>query len=373
MKIRILHVAQSAGGVDRYLRMLLKYLDKDFFENIVVLSQDFREDDYKGLAIEYVTVKMQRAIGKEDKKSIIEVRKQIKKYQPDIVYAHSSKAGAISRIANIGLKSRCVYNPHGWAFNMNVSANKQRTYMIIEKLLAMYCDKIVCISESERESALKDQICKADKLELIYNGIDIEAYESSANQSIKRADIGIPEDAFVVGMVGRISEQKAPDIFIRAAKKIKINLPTAYFVIVGSGEMEPEIRKYARDNGLADSLHITGWVENSINYIELFDVACLLSRWEGFGLVLPEYMMAGKPIVASNVDAIPNILQNEYNGILVDVENIDETCSAIMRLHDDEKLRNELVRNGKEELRRFDVKRVCREHEALFRDVLERK
>ena len=72
-------------------------------------------------------------------------------------------------------------------------------------------------------------------------------------------------------------------------------------------------RKYAEDNGFADSLHITGWVDDPMSYVELFDAACLLSRWEGFGLVLPEYMMAGKPIVASNVDAIPNLMRvTEY-------------------------------------------------------------
>ncbi len=59
-----------------------------------------------------------------------------------------------------------------------------------------------------------------------------------------------------------------------------------------------------------ESLHITGWVNNSISYIELFDVACLLSRWEGFGLALPEYMMVGKPIIATNIDAIPNLISN---------------------------------------------------------------
>ena len=66
------------------------------------------------------------------------------------------------------------------------------------------------------------------------------------------------------------------------------------FIIVGNGNQEAEIRRYAEDNGFSDSLHITGWVDNPMSYVELFDVACLLSRWEGFGLALPEYMMAGK-------------------------------------------------------------------------------
>lgn len=127
-KIRILHVAQAAGGVDRYIRMLLKYLDKEKFENILVCSQDFHEEDYRDLVDSFEQVEMTRAIGGNDLKAIKEVRTLIKKYNPDIVYAHSSKAGAIARVADIGLKNHCVYNPHGWAFNMRCSAKKKAMY-----------------------------------------------------------------------------------------------------------------------------------------------------------------------------------------------------------------------------------------------------
>ena len=292
-KIRILHVAQAAGGVDRYIQMLLKYLDKEKFENVLVCSQDFHEEDYRGLVDSFEQVEMTRAIGGNDLKAIREVRALIKKYNPDIVYAHSSKAGAIARVADIGLKNRCVYNPHGWAFNMRCSAKKKAIYTMIEKIAAPFCDKIICISDAEKQSALDKKICKEDKLQVIFNGVDIEAYENGAHGAVKRQDLNIPEDAFVVGMVGRISQQKAPDVFIKMAKQVKDEVPNAHFIIVGNGNQEDEIRKYAKDNGFSDSLHITGWVDDPMSYVELFDVACLLSRWEGFGLALPEYMIAG--------------------------------------------------------------------------------
>ena len=159
-KIRILHVAQAAGGVDRYIRMLLKYLDKERFENILVCSQDFHKEDYKELVNSFEQVKMTRAIGGNDLKAIKEVRSLIKHYTPDIVYAHSSKAGAIVRVANIGLKNYCIYNPHGWSFNMRCSAKKRIMYTVIEKLAAPFCDKVICISDAEKQSALDNKICK---------------------------------------------------------------------------------------------------------------------------------------------------------------------------------------------------------------------
>lgn len=285
-KIRILHVAQAAGGVDRYIRMLLKYMDKEKFENILVCSQDFHEEDYRGLADSFEQVEMTRDIGSHDLKAIKKIRVLIKRYNPDIVYAHSSKAGAIARVADIGLKNRCVYNPHGWAFNMRCSAKKKAMYTAIEKVAAPFCNKIICISDAEKQSALDNKICKEDKLQVIFNGVDIEAYENGVHGAVKRREMNIPEDAFVVGMVGRMSPQKAPDVFIKMAKQVKEKVPNAHFIIVGNGSQEAEIRKYAEENGFSDSLYITGWVDNPMSYVELFDVACLLSRWEGFGSLI---------------------------------------------------------------------------------------
>lgn len=372
-KIRILHVAQAAGGVDRYIRMLFKYLDKDKFENVLVCSQDFHRADYDGLVDSFEQIEMNRAIRASDLYSIREVRMLIKKYNPDIVYAHSSKAGAIARVADIGLKNHCVYNPHGWAFNMRCSDKKRMMYTAIEKIASPFCEKIVCISNAEKQSALEKKICREDKLQVIFNGVDIEAYESGEHGKVKRAALNIPEDAFVVGMVGRMSPQKAPDVFIRMAKLVKDEVPNAHFIIVGNGGQEPEIRKYAKDNGFLDRLHITGWVDDSMSYVELFDVACLLSRWEGFGLALPEYMMAGKPIVASNVDAIPNIIRDGENGLLVSVDDPVGSYEAVLRIYRDDELKDKLAAQGYRDVKkRFNARRVAKEHERVF-DVIGRR
>ena len=366
-KIKILHVAQAAGGVDRYIRMLLKYLDKNKFENILVCSQDFRKEDYEGLADAFEQIEMERAIGKNDLKAIGKVRKLIKKYNPDIVYAHSSKAGAVARVADIGLKNYCVYNPHGWAFNMRCSNKKKAMYAAIEKLAAPFCDKIICISDAEKQSALDKNICKEGKLQVIFNGVDVDAYKAGAHGVVKRADLGIPDDAFVVGMVGRVSPQKAPDVFIRMAKLMNDKISNAYFIIVGNGMLENEIREYAEAQGFSDRLHITGWVDNPMSYVELFDVGCLLSRWEGFGLALPEYMMAGKPIVATSVDAIPNIIKDGENGLLVNVDDYQMACDKVLKIWEDEKLKKMLIDNGIHMVNsRFDARRMGKEHEEMF-------
>lgn len=168
-----------------------------------------------------------------------------------------------------------------------------------------------------------------------------------------------------------MSPQKAPDVFVKMAKQVKDTVPNAHFIIVGTGNQEAEIRKYAKDNGFSDSLHITGWVDNPMSYVELFDVACLLSRWEGFGLALPEYMMACKPIVASRVDAIPNIIQGGENGLLVEVDDDIGASEAVLRIYREAGLRDRLVAQGMEDVHsRFNARRVSEEHGKLFENIV---
>ena len=244
-------------------------------------------------------------------------------------------------------------------------------YAVIEKMAAPFCDKIICISDAEKQSALDKKICKEEKLQVIFNGVDIEAYENGTHGKVKRADLNIPEDAFVVGMVGRISPQKAPDVFVRMAKLVKDEVPNTHFIIVGNGNQEAEIRKYAKDTGFEESLYITGWVDDPMSYVELFDVACLLSRWEGFGLALPEYMMAGNPIVASRVDAIPNIIRDGENGLLVEADDATGASEAVLRIYQDRNLKDKLVAQGLEDVhKKFNARRVSEEHGILFHELL---
>ena len=107
-----------------------------------------------------------------------------------------------------------------------------------------------------------------------------------------------------------------------------------------------------------------------MSYVELFDVACLLSRWEGFGLALPEYMMAGKPIVASRVDAIPNSIKDRENGLLVEADDATGASEAVLRIYQDRNLKDKLVAQGLEDVhKRFNARRVSEEHGKLFAQI----
>lgn len=251
-----------------------------------------------------------------------------------------------------------------------MSKLKSRLFLWIERALALCTDRIVCISEAERDSALRNGITGDEKLDVILNGIDIQAIAETI--PFTRGELGIPEDAFLVGMVGRISPQKAPDTFIKAAQLIKERIPEAWFMIVGDGEQRKEIEQYATENGIP--LHITGWTETPYRYMKMFDVGLLLSRWEGFGLVIAEYMAAGKNFVATRVDAIPTIVQDGIDGVLVEVDNPEQAADAVWKLYSDKEwamcLRNEAVKSAHE---KFDIHRVAEQHISLFEKIIKKQ
>lgn len=376
MPKKVLHIAEAPGGVERYLVTLLnKMKTYSEFEHILVCSTTFDKEKFKGLVKAVVVIpEMHNAISaKHDLKAALQIRKVIKHYKPDIVYCHSSKAGAIGRVADIGIKNKLTYNAHGWSFNMKgASLKKIKFYEIVERFLSLMTDKIVCISEYEKKSALEHKICKEDKLIVINNGIDFDEFDNLKPKS--RSELNIPEDAFVVGTIGRLTRQKAPDVFVKMAKLVKEGIPNAFFIMVGDdigdGHFRGEIENQIIDSGLDGSFVITGWVDDPLDYEGLFDVAILLSRWEGFGLVLPEYMYMEKPIVATKADAIPYVVGDA--GVLVAIDDYKQAAESVIKLYEDTELRSQVIDKGKDRVKLFDAQRTADEHASILRYVCNR-
>lgn len=375
-KIKILHIAQSNGGVAEYLKLLIEHMDKDSFEFYLLASKAYEDErqNFEKIGCNLSTIDMKREISpKFDLKAILSIRRYIKKVSPDIIHLHSSKAGALGRAAAMFLKVPIVYNAHGWAFDMEVSKKKKLIYVYVEKVLARFTDAIVDISEHDKKSQLTYKINPKKYSAVIYNGINIEKYKEKYDEEKLKAELGIPKDAFVMGMVARISKQKSPESFVEAAKNLKKRLKNSYFILVGDGEQREEIEGLIDNYGLKKDFLITGWTNQVAKYISLFNVGVLTSRWEGFGLVLVEYMAAKKPVVAFNSGGIPNVVQNNYNGLLFNYGDINGLCDAALAIKNNEELRKRLTSNGYKVVNeRFNIERVSREHEKLYFNLLNR-
>lgn len=360
-RTKIMFVAQAyPGGVPVYIEELVKHLDQSKFDCVLVCSKAYEEERFAPYFSAIEKVGMERSISIfKILKPAWETRKLIRKYKPDVVYCNSSIAGAVGRLAAIGCGAKVLYNAHSWAFNMRMSNKKKLFYRLIEKFFAFFTDTIICVSNYEKASALQNYVCKSNKLQVILNGVDVDEIEKKiADSKLTRSSLKIPENAFVVGMVGRISEQKAPDIFVKAARKIKDAVPEAFFIIVGDGPDQVEIEKMILDADLKESFLITGWTKQAIEYLALFDVAVLCSRWEGLPLVVPEYFAAKKPVVCTKIDAVDDMIQSEKNGLVVDVDDADAVAKNVVGLHLNKQFCSEFVSNSTRIVKeRFDIKR----------------
>ncbi|MDD6550190.1 MAG: glycosyltransferase [Lachnospiraceae bacterium] len=167
-KIRVLHVAETAGAVDTYLKILLRYSSSDRIENILVCSKDYDIRDYRGLTDSVERIHMERTDSVlEEGRSIRKLREIIGRYSPDIVYAHSYRAGMLLRIADIGIRNRVLYNPHGWSYNRLSDPDRRNRRLTAEKMLALFTDMVICGSVSEKMSAIKLGIVPEKKLIVI--------------------------------------------------------------------------------------------------------------------------------------------------------------------------------------------------------------
>lgn len=247
---------------------------------------------------------------------------------------------------------------------------KSIIYLIMERLLAATTDRIVCISEAEKESAQKKHVGKEDKLKLIPNGINIEEVRSAVTKS--RKELGMDDNAYIVGMIGRLTPQKAPDIFIRAANLIKKRIPQAAFIIVGNGDMADEIVKYAEEHHLL--LYVTGWTDEPYTYLKTFDVALLLSRWEGFGLAVVEYMAAEKNVVASRTDALPTLIDDGIDGLLVEVDSPEDACEKVVWLYEHPNEARQMRKAAlKKVYEKYSIQRVAQQHLDMFEELMSKK
>lgn len=364
--MRIAHIVECAGGVEKYLEMLIPLLKEKGYSQCLICSKNFSTEKFKNKADRIIITDMQQTFNPIKIFNICrQVKAAIKACSPDIIYCHSSFGGVYGRIAAAGSNSKCVYNPHGWAFNRK--SRKSFIFKFIEKTLALYTNSIICISKAEMDSAINTNITNPARLKLITNGIDINQVANAT--PVSRKELGIDEKTLVVGMIGRVSPQKAPDTFIQAAKIIHDQIPNSTFIIVGKGEQEMEIKQLAKKNHIP--LTITGWTEHPYAYLKIFDMAMLLSRWEGFGLAIAEYMAARKNFVATRIDAIPTLVTDRVDGILVDTDSPQQAADGIFWLKEHPEEASEMrQRAWKKVCSKYNISRVAEQHDELFQNLV---
>jgi glycosyltransferase involved in cell wall biosynthesis len=272
--------------------------------------------------------------------SLFQIIALIRRERPGILHTHTTKAGILGRIAGGMTRTRTIHTPHGHLFYGYFGRGKEQLYFFLERLAARFCERIITISEDERREYLKRGIGNKKRITTIYNGIDIERFPGDGKGL--RKELGITQNVPLVGFVGRLEEVKGPHLFLDAAMRIKAVSPPTHFLLVGDGTLKKGLIQ--RSQGTSH-LHIMGFREDIADCLAALDILLIPSLNDGFNLAAVEAMASSKPIVATAVGGLPEVIGD--GGILIRSGDTSRMAEEAIKLINSPTLRKAIGAKGR--------------------------
>jgi glycosyltransferase involved in cell wall biosynthesis len=339
----VLAAEPTGGGVLRHVLDLAEGLPRRGFRVLLVhakcgIDGAFAERLGRSREFGYETASLdvQRAPGKHDVGATVALRRAIQDFGgADVLHGHSSKAGALARLGRWSRARRVVYTPHAWyTQNPALGAASRTAYRLIERALAVVTDRIISVSSDEAEHAVELGIGRR-KLVLIENGIETWTPAQVAQaRAATRERLGIAADDVVVGFLGRLAPQKAPDVTVRVFRQLLDERPTTRVVLAGDGPEAASVRALMGELGIADRVLALPRA-NGPEVIPAFDLFLMTSRYEGFPYVLLEALAAGCAIVTTRVGGVADCVVDGVNGSVVDTLDPDPIARAVLAIVND--------------------------------------
>lgn len=322
--MRILYAITRSewGGAQAHLFELVKDQVSRGNEVYVVVGKEGQFSE-KIKKLDNVHLFIQRSLIRElnplkDIIAIRDFRRLIKRLDPDIIHLHSSKAGAVGRIAAMRSKAKIIFTAHGWAFTEGIEEKKRRVFILIERTLARITDKIICVSKYDYNLALKEKVASQSKMVVIYNGVQDPEFER---------EFFTKEDRINILMVARFDKPKNQQLLIRAFSKLPRNKYT--LTLVGDGPLLQQSIELTSNLNISDSVRFVGFQSDVNSYLRQADIFSLITNYEGLPISIIEAMSYSLPIIASNVGGISELVKD--NGYLVE-NKIDSVVEAINKI-----------------------------------------
>jgi len=279
----------------------------------------------------------------------------------DIVHAHSTKAGLLGRlVAKLAGVRTVIFTAHGWAFTEGRRLWKRQFLALVERLAARFSEKIICVSEHDRQLALQFNVARPEQLTVIYNGFP--PFEQ-ANGAAVRQELGLGASP-VLTFVGRLAPPKDPLTLLEALRI----LPDCQLICVGDGPLRSETERFAAQHNLRDRVFFMGTRMDVPEILAASDIFVLASRWEGLPLSIIEAMLSGLSVVATSVGGVRELVEEGVTGLLVPPGDACSLAEALRKLLEDKSLRRQMGEAGRRRaLERFTLERMIEEHRALYR------
>jgi glycosyltransferase involved in cell wall biosynthesis len=333
---RVLHVLEATGyGALRYVRDFISTLPNGSFELALAYST-VRADPGFGATLEETRakgwqlfpVKMLPAVSPiQDLRSVRHLRQVLRTYRPQIVHCHSSKAGALGRIAALGLspRPRVVYTPNALAARLGLQ------YLVAERLLAPLTDRFVAISESERDEIVKYGLASNGKVDVVYPCFDL-AFYNPQDQAASRAALGLPNEAPLMIGVGRLTDQKDPLMFVEIVRRVAAETKSLKAIWLGDGPLREVVESEVRRNGLEGVIELPGWQADMRPWFAAADLLLSTSKYESFGYMVAEALAMKCPVVATSITGTTDIMNGELERFLYPTSDAAAAVERILEL-----------------------------------------
>jgi glycosyltransferase involved in cell wall biosynthesis len=320
-------------------------------------------------------VKIERDISiLKDLVSLWVTLKHYRRIKPDIVNVGTPKMGLLGILAAaiLGIKKR-IYTCRGFRYE-HEKGFKRKILMFMERLTGIFAHEIICISPSVKELGVKDKIFKPEKCRVIHkgssNGINLEKYNPKAiilsekEALIQKFNL---KGKFVYGFIGRVTEQKGINELFEAFKYLSKNQSNISLLFVGTVEKNHQATRFIVNKIEENSsCYIVGSQNNVPLHLSLMDILVLPSWREGFGNVLVEAAAMGIPVISTQGTGTRDAVSDGFNGILVDVKNIDQLKDAMLELKNNPEKRITMGKNGIEWAKNFDRIRIWEGMKELY-------
>lgn len=271
-----------------------------------------------------------------DLKAFRELKKQLVRLQPAIVHTHTSKAGALGRLAAAAANLRAqrpsviVHTPHGHLFYGYYGPLKTFVFRLAEKFLAGFADRLVALTPGEMRESIAAGIGKPGQWAVVHSGVDLRP----PAVPLQKRDLDIPADEIAIGTVARLEPVKGVEVLVRAAALLVKRLPgkKLRFVIVGAGELEAQLRALAAGLGVRDRVLFTGFRGDAAAAMGALDIYVQPSLNEGMGRAPLEAQALGLPVVVSRVCGLPDVIREGETGLSVEPRSPEDLAAALEKL-----------------------------------------
>ncbi len=297
----------------------------------------------------------------------------MRRERPDVVHTHMAKAGTVGRIAaRLTGVPVVIHTYHGHVFHGYFSPRKTQVFLTIERALGRATNRIVVVGDGQRDEIAAFGVASREKLVPIRLGLELERFlDAERYRGLLRRELGLTDDAPVVGIVARLVPIKAHEDFFQAALLVRQAYPAARFLVVGDGERRVELERLVDSLGLRPSVRFLGWRQDLPQVYADLDVVALASRNEGSPVALIEALAAARPVVSTAVGGVPEVVVSGQTGLTVPPSDPAALAAGVLDLLQDAQRAQRFGAQGRQHVYpRYAWTRLVEEMRGLYLEEL---